>query len=168
MSDSHPNSAALEHVERLSGGRIRHLKRAVDAVRVPAGLLGFRTLFNGFHHFRPEQASAVLQDAMAHQRGIAIFDGTDRRALDNLTVLLSPIGVFFVAPFIRPLRLTQVLFTYLIPLSRSLFPSMGSARRCEPTRGPNSMRSSTRFQPMITNGRLGLSRLARARSTLRT
>jgi hypothetical protein len=116
LSDLHPNSAALDHIERVSGGRIQHQEGAVDASDVPADLLGFRTLFNGFHHLRPERASAVLRDAIAQDRGIAIFDGTDNRALGILTVLLAPLGALVVAPFIRPLRLSQLFFTYLVPL----------------------------------------------------
>jgi hypothetical protein len=116
LSDLHPNSSALDHIKRVSGGRIQHRKAPVDAAKVPADLLGFRTLFNSFHHLRPNQAIAVLRDAVDQGRGIAIFDGTDNRTLGILTVLLAPLGVLFTAPFIRPLRLSQIFFTYLVPL----------------------------------------------------
>jgi hypothetical protein len=116
LSDLHPNSPALDHIERVSGGQIQHQEAAVDASRVPTDLLGFRTLFNGSHHLRPNQAIGVLRDAVAQGRGIAIFDGTDNRALGILAVLLAPLGVLFAAPFIRPLRLSQLFFTYLVPL----------------------------------------------------
>jgi hypothetical protein len=116
LSDLHPNVSGFEYIERESGGRIKYCRKKIDAAAVPADLEGFRTSFNSFHHLRPEQARAVLSDAVTAQEGIAIFDGTDRRGLGLLAVLLAPLGVLVVAPFIRPRNFSQLLFTYLIPL----------------------------------------------------
>src|SRR5262245_54392038 len=88
----------------------------VDATRVPDELPGFRTMFSAFHHFRPEQASAVLADAVRMRQGIGVFEGTQRRPLALLLMLLVPLAVLITTPFIRPFRWSRLLWTYLIPI----------------------------------------------------
>jgi len=41
-------------------------------MRVPDELTGFRTIFSAFHHFRPEEARAVVADAAHQRQGIAV------------------------------------------------------------------------------------------------
>ena len=43
-------------------------------MNVPESLNGFRTLFSSFHHFRPEQARAILANAMEKKQAIAVFE----------------------------------------------------------------------------------------------
>lgn len=88
----------------------------VDARAVPADLAGLRTLFAGFHHFRPADAQAILADAVAGRRGIALFEGTQRSPTGLLAILLSPLLVLLVTPRIRPFRLHRIVFTYLLPI----------------------------------------------------
>ena len=73
-------------------------------------------MFTAFHHFRPEQARAVLRDAVLQRRGIAIFEATQRSALALLLTLLAPLMVLIMTPLIRPFRWSRLLWTYLIPL----------------------------------------------------
>ena len=73
-------------------------------------------MFSAFHHFRPEQACAVLADAVHQRQGIAVFEGTQHSVLALLLMLLVPLMVLLVTPFIRPFRWSRLLWTYLIPL----------------------------------------------------
>jgi hypothetical protein len=104
---------------------------AVDAMRVPDELTGFRTMFSAFHHFRPEQARAVLADAAHKRQGIAVFEGTQRSVLALLLMLLVPLMVLLMTPFIRPFRWARLLWTYLIPVLRfvALFDGLISCLR---------------------------------------
>ena len=90
--------------------------QSVDPTQVPGDLLGFRTVFSAFHHFRPEEARAVLTDAVRKRQGIGIFEATQRRPLALLLTLLAPIGVLVLTPFIRPFRWSRFVWTYLFPL----------------------------------------------------
>src|SRR5262249_47898991 len=56
LTDRYPNRAAFERAREASGSRVDFHPAPVDATSVPAELDGFRTLFNAFHHFSPEQA----------------------------------------------------------------------------------------------------------------
>ena len=113
LTDLHRNVATGE---RLTSGRIKSYAESVNALRVPPELTGFRTLFTSFHHFRPDEARALLRDAVASRSGIGIFEGTQRRLSGVLGMLLTPLAVWLVTPFIRPFRWTRLLWTYLLPI----------------------------------------------------
>jgi hypothetical protein len=116
LTDKYPNAEAFEHTGTASETKIVYHADAVDATRVPAELRGFRTLFTSFHHFPPEAARAILQDAMDHQQGVGIFEVPKRDPLTILLVIFMPIMAFVLVPLIRPFRWSRLLWTYLIPV----------------------------------------------------
>jgi hypothetical protein len=86
----------------------------VDARRIPEGLQGIRTMFASFHHFRPEDAHGILQDAFDHRLPICVFEATSATAA--LTAILIPVLVLVLTPRVRPFSWCQIFFTYLIPI----------------------------------------------------
>jgi hypothetical protein len=116
LTDIYPN---LRRFEQLSAGRgqgVTFEEAPVDARDVPEHLDGFRVVFNGFHHFDVDDARGVLADAVRKSRGIAIYEMNGRSAPSLLSVLLSPVTLLLVTPFIRPLRLGRLLWTYVLPI----------------------------------------------------
>lgn len=63
-------------------------------MNVPPHLTGMRTLFEGFHHFKPEQAQAILQDAVGSRVSIGVFEASLKPPLGPLILLLSPLMTF--------------------------------------------------------------------------
>src|SRR5262249_50295972 len=63
LTDRFPNIPAFQHTAEDPAATIEYVAEPVDARAVPAWLTGFRTMFNAFHHFHPEDAVAVLRDA---------------------------------------------------------------------------------------------------------
>jgi hypothetical protein len=116
LTDLFPNIPTFEAIARSSDGRITFEPAPVDARAVPAALRGLRTIFNGFHHFKPSDARSVLHAAAAAAQPIAIFEASDRRPINLLGVLLVPFAVWLMTPFIRPFRWPRLLLTYLLPL----------------------------------------------------
>lgn len=116
LTDKYPNLDAFRHSNHLMHHSISYHQQSVDATRVPEELTGFRTIFSAFHHFRPEQACAVLADAVHKRQGIAVFEGTQHSVLALLLMLLVPLMVLLMTPFIRPFRWSRLLWTYLIPV----------------------------------------------------
>lgn len=116
LTDLHPNQGAFERAEQRSGGRIRGRTESVDATNTPESLRGFRTLFNGFHHFTPKMGKAILEDAIRHREGIAIVEAVERTPQAIISLLPSPLFVGVVTPFIRPFRWSRLLLTYALPL----------------------------------------------------
>jgi hypothetical protein len=115
MTDLFPNLAAFEKIAAASGGLVSYEREPVDARRVPPRLAGLRTIFNGFHHFRPADAKAVLHAAANARQPIAIFEMSER-SVRTLPVLLTPLFVWIATPFMRPFTFARFFWTYLIPL----------------------------------------------------
>lgn len=115
MTDLFPNVAAFAEIAAASNGRIDFERGSVDARSVPARLTGLRTIFNGFHHFRPADARAVLHAAAASRQPIAIFEVSER-SLRTLPVILTPLFVWIVTPFMRPFTWRRLFWTYIIPM----------------------------------------------------
>jgi hypothetical protein len=117
ITDKFPNIPAFKLLHHKSNGGINYVPYPVDAMKVPPGIKGFRTIFSGFHHFSKASAIAILNDTVAANEGIAIFDGGDKSLLFILTVLLlQPVSFLSFTPFIKPFRWSRIIFTYLIPL----------------------------------------------------
>ncbi len=119
LTDQYPHS---ELVRRWAGatGPIEYLAEPVDALRVPAHLKGMRTLFEGFHHFKPDQARAILCDAAEHGAAIGVFEASLKPPLGLLLLLLAPVTTLLsylcLTPFIKPRMLARFFWTYLVPL----------------------------------------------------
>jgi hypothetical protein len=116
LTDLFPNLPAFARAADDGNGRITFERQPVDARAVPRHLAGLRTMFNGFHHFRPGDATAILRDAVLSRQPIAIFEVSDRSFAVLLSILLMPIFVWLATPFIRPFRWTRLLYTYPVPL----------------------------------------------------
>lgn len=116
LTDRFPNLEAFRDLEVASKGRITFVSQPVDARAVPRDLLGFRTIFNSFHHFRPTDAGAVLRNAVEARQPIGVFEIPERRAILLPLFLLSPVLALLVTPFIRPFRWRRLFWTYLLPL----------------------------------------------------
>ena len=115
LSDMSPNLPAWKKIEADSGGQISYLPGSTDA-RKP-GRAGFRTLFNVFHHFRPADARAIVEDADRQQQPFIMVEAMDKSWIQGIMiVLLAPIMTLLLTPAIRPFRWGRILFTYLIPI----------------------------------------------------
>ncbi|WP_395140681.1 class I SAM-dependent methyltransferase [Armatimonas sp.] len=111
-----PDVLLTDFYPNLAGSALPYHIEPVDATKVPEALAGFRTLFASFHHFRPEQARAILADAVEKRQGIAVFEATARTIPALLGMLFVPLAVWIITPRIRPVRFSRLFFTYLIPI----------------------------------------------------
>jgi hypothetical protein len=143
QSDKFPNLKAFEKLQKSFPKNIDFSTEAIDAAQVPSKLKGFRTLFSSFHHFRPEDAREILSDAVSNNEGIAIFEFTQRKFSAILAMLLTPLFVLLVTPFIRPFRFSRILWTYLLPLVPLLVVFDGVVS-CLRTYMPNELKEMTK------------------------
>lgn len=116
LTDWHPNRPAFEAAAAAGDGLVDFVAERVDARAVPPHLRGVRTLFTALHHFRPEDARAVLDDAASRGAPIAVFEVTERSPQAVASMLLVPLSILLVTPFIRPFRWSRLLWTYLVPV----------------------------------------------------
>ena len=89
-------------------------------MHVPPHLKGMRTLFEGFHHFKPAQAQSILQDAFENKVAIGVFEASLMPPLGLLLMLLAPLttllSYLLFTPFMTPRTLSRFFWTYLIPI----------------------------------------------------
>lgn len=116
LTDFYPNLEAFRRTKSLAPDTFEFAETPVDAMQVPPLLKGLRTQFLSLHHFTPEQAKAILQNAVNDNQPIAIFEVQQRNILNLFPMILSPINVLLFTPFIRPFKWSRILFTYLIPV----------------------------------------------------
>lgn len=116
LTDKYPNLAAFKSLSEVSENRLSIYSSSVDAMEVPSVLPGFRTMFSTFHQFSPEEAAAVLQNAVDARQGIGIFEIT-RPAVSTISLMLPwALLPFVCTPWIRPFRWSRLVWTYLIPM----------------------------------------------------
>jgi hypothetical protein len=116
LTDKYPNIAAFENAKRKTGCRVTSNRELVDAASLPGDLSGFRTIFTSFHHFTPDEAVAILQNAVDDRQGIGVFEAAKRDPLTILLTVLMPLAGFLTAPFIRPFRISRLFWAYVIPV----------------------------------------------------
>ena len=115
MTDYFPNITAFKYHQKLADN-FEYESNRVDARNVPSRLKGLRTLFLTFHHFKPNEAKQILQNAIDSKSSIAVFEGQERSFASLLAMIFSPVTVLLTTPFIRPFKLGRIIFTYLIPI----------------------------------------------------
>lgn len=116
LSDYFPNVEAFERTREQLPETFEYIVHPIDAMNVPEELRGFRTQFLSLHHFRPEDAVAILQNAVDRKQPIGIFEGQQRNVKSLIPMLLSPLTVLLLTPFIRPFKIDRIIFTYLLPV----------------------------------------------------
>lgn len=116
LTDRFPNAQSCTLLAQGGIPGLTYHRDPVDATKVPENLVGLRTIFTAFHHFRPESARAIIDDAVSKRQPIGIFELTSRCPLAFLAMLLSPLGVWLLTPRMQRLGWRKLLLTYVIPL----------------------------------------------------
>lgn len=116
LTDLYPNVGAFAVAEARSAGAVVGVRASVDASDVPEALVGVRTIFNGFHHFRPELARRVVVDAARKRQPFISIEVVDRRVITMLVFMGTPLAAVLLLPWSRPLSVARVVLTWLVPL----------------------------------------------------
>ncbi len=120
LTDKFPNPKSLSRMTADPTSGIEYCTEPIDALNVPEYMRGMRTLFEGFHHFKPDQARAILKDAQEGGNAIGIFDAGLIPPFGILLLVLSPIltflAYFMVTPFVKPFSFSRIFWTYFLPV----------------------------------------------------
>ncbi len=102
---------------------VSYSEKSIDARHVPPDLKGARVIIRSFHHFKPEDAKAILKSAYDARSIIAIFETPERSARWIFFISLIPSFILslIMTARIRPFRWYHLLFTYIIPIVPLMF-----------------------------------------------
>lgn len=118
LTDLYPNLPAFRRAAVDASVVVSFEHEPVNALAVPAHLRGVRTIFDAFHHFRPEQARKLLADAAHARAPLLVVEATERKISAMIgMVIFVPLLVLLLSPLIRPFSWGRLLFTYVIPLA---------------------------------------------------
>jgi hypothetical protein len=118
LSDLFPDPDAFAAAAQRTSLSVFGEPQSIDARRVPERLSGVRTLFDCFHHFSPADARGILRDAADRRAPILIVEATERSLGAVMSMLLVvPVLVLLLTPFVRPFRLWRLLLTYVLPVA---------------------------------------------------
>ena len=93
LTDYFPNISAFEYTKQQADN-FDYIKTPVDARNVPENIKGLRTQFLSFHHFKPNDAHKILQNAVDSHSAIAIFEAQERSLPSIIAMIFSPISCF--------------------------------------------------------------------------
>lgn len=120
LTDKYPHPEAVRKWAETARQGIEYLPEPVDAMNVPPHLQGMRTMFEGFHHFRPAQARLILQNAVESRASIGIVEASLKPPFGLVLFLLAPLTTLLsylvLTPFIKPRTLSRFFWTYLVPI----------------------------------------------------
>ncbi len=117
LSDKYPNIPAYKKLKQASNNKIDYDSQSLDVLQMDAKTKGIRTMFSAIHHFKPNDVRAIFKNVINSEMPVCIFDSGDKHVGTIFSILFfHPILFFFCTPFIRPFKLSRVIFTYCIPI----------------------------------------------------
>ncbi|MEM1338008.1 MAG: hypothetical protein AAF634_06840 [Bacteroidota bacterium] len=123
LTDKYPNKATVQHINDSNIANVSYASESVDASKLEKAPSGLKTMIASFHHMRPEIAGQILRSAEKNREPILIYEIAENNVPILVWWLMLPISLsilivmaLFMTPFVKPLTLSQLLFTYLIPI----------------------------------------------------
>ena len=102
----------IQHMPNLE-----YNEQSINAKNVPKDIGGCRTLFEAFHHFKPDDAIHLLRDAVQSNQPIAVFEFQRPSLFHSMTVY--PINIALSSAWLQlfhtPFTWTKLLLT-IIPI----------------------------------------------------
>lgn len=118
LTDLYPQVDVWEQAKRAHPGVIDLVSESVDATRIPTQLSQgrARVIINAFHHFKPDQARAILADAVESSASIFIAEPFLGSPLGILSFVPVAVAGIAAAPLLTHRdRLPKMVLTYLLP-----------------------------------------------------
>lgn len=116
LTDFFPHLEAFKALSAQDPELFEFSPESIDARNIAPSMVGLRTQFLSFHHFRPADAQQILQNAVDCKAPIMLVEVTERSIPQLIQFMFTPLLLFFLTPFIRPFKFGRLLFTYIIPI----------------------------------------------------
>lgn len=114
LTDIQPNLSAAATLERLP--QVAYCRRPMSALEISSEHHGVRTLFTGLHHFNEREVQSIFHAAQEARVPFLAAEATHRSFKGILVMLLVPLMVLLLTPWVRPLSLLSLALTYILPV----------------------------------------------------
>ncbi|PWH82042.1 hypothetical protein DIS18_12305 [Algibacter marinivivus] len=123
LTDLHPNPKLVKKINTDDNEFVTYHEDSINATNLSEVPKGLKTMIASFHHMNPEIAKNILKSASKNNEPILIYEIAKNNVPFVAWILLLPISllILFVmtwvmTPFTKSITLTQLLFTYIIPI----------------------------------------------------
>jgi hypothetical protein len=117
LSDLFPVEDKFIEMKLAHPRHISFITKPVDALCVDRAYgHDLRQIISAFHHFKPDQARLIVEDAVKHGKGICILEPFQRNAFHMLIAALTIFPALIAPFFARKWRLRHFLTTIVIPV----------------------------------------------------
>ncbi len=116
FTDLRPSEEGRRRVEGADEPSWVYGATSVDARAVPPELVGFRTVFNAFHHFQPGEATGILADAVACGEGVLVVETLSRTPRDLIHSVVLGAGTPVFSLLASPWSWRRLFWTFVVPL----------------------------------------------------
>ena len=134
LTDLHPNLEFTKEIENLKNQNIEYDSNSVNAENMDNVPGGLKTMIASFHHMPPNTAKKILKSAEENKEPILIYEVAKNSIPVIAWCLFLPISLMILilmslvmTLFVRPLKLSQLFFTYLIPIIPLIYAWDGQA-----------------------------------------
>ncbi len=134
LSDLHPNPTLVDKISDLNLPNVSYHRDSVDATNIAKAPDGLKTMIASFHHMNPDTARKILHSAQDNKEAILIYELAKNNIPVIVWCLLLPLSLLILVVmslvmtlFVRPVSLSQLLFTYLIPIIPLIYAWDGQA-----------------------------------------
>ncbi len=123
LTDKYPNAKTVESINNQCVPEVRYESKSQDAMEMDTLPEGLKTMIASFHHMPVNVAKGILTSAESNKQPIFIYEISENNIPTILWWILLPISLtililmtLFMTPFVKQLTVSQLVFTYLIPI----------------------------------------------------
>lgn len=134
LTDMHPSKESIQWFNSINDDSLTYEPESIDATKLDKAPSGIKTMINSFHHMDADTAKSILKSAQDSGEPILIFEMQEKKVPVVIWALFLPLGlvITFVMAlvltlFSRPITISQLVFTYLIPIIPLCFAWDGQA-----------------------------------------
>ena len=123
LTDKYPNIHTVERINNQSIPGVRYESKSQDALKMEEHPDALKTMIASFHHMPPPVAKEILKTAERNKQSIFIYEIAENDVPTLLWWVLLPFSIMililmtlFMTPFVKQLTLSQIVFTYVLPI----------------------------------------------------
>ena len=134
LSDKYPSPQVIEETNNKELKNVKYSTTSIDAQEIGKAPKGLKTMIASFHHMNPTTAKSILRSAQENREPLLIYEVAKNNIAFIVWLVLLPVSLVILilmslvmTPFVRPLSIGQMVFTYIIPLIPLIYAWDGQA-----------------------------------------